>query len=227
MIPIILITCSFLLTYMCLYYKINAKKVFALKIVNSLCFVVLGCTAYFQIEANNSNYPILIITGLIAGFLGDIVLGLRRINPKRKNEYFILGIILFFSGHIFYVIAFLTFAAYKLYFYFIMGIIITIVIIIAMKCIGVKSNKTKYFNYLYISLLSLIIAITSLNIFHTCTKINIILAIGSILFMISDLLLYFIYFWEISTAKLKLIKIINIATYYIAQMLFALSIYYL
>ncbi|MCK9536024.1 MAG: lysoplasmalogenase [Bacilli bacterium] len=227
MMPIILLICAFILVYMCLYYKVNIKTVFILKIITSFCFVAMGFITYFKSEANNSNYPVLIIAGLISGFFGDIALGLRRVKPKRKNEYFILGIILFFSGHIFYVVAFLSYAAYKLYWYFIVGIIITIVIIITMKLIGVKSNKSKYFNYLYVSLLSLIVAITFLNMAHAFTQINIILAIGAILFMISDLLLYFIYFGETSVTKSKVIKMINIVTYYIAQMLFALSIYYL
>lgn len=95
MIPIILLVGLLAITYILLYYKIDAKVVFALKVVTSLGFILLGL---YALKHSDGKYPALVISGLVAGFTGDVVLGLRRIDAKRKTKYFIAGIALFFYG---------------------------------------------------------------------------------------------------------------------------------
>jgi len=224
MIPLIIILGIFMMAYMGIYYKLNIKIVFLFKIATSICFLVLGFVCFYKSEVNG-NYPILIVIGLGFGFLGDIILGLRRLCPKHKIVLYVFGLIMFFCGHIFYSMAFLSIAAYNLSLYFIATIILTVPIIIAMKSICVNSNKVKYINYLYLTLLIFIIVITIMNLTKYITIVNVILLIGSLLFVGSDLILYFLYFMYKKDAK-KL-KMMNIASYYIAQTLFALSIYYL
>lgn len=96
MIPILALICLLVIIYTILYYKINAKAVFAIKAATSFCFVVLGFYAREKSGDAAGNYPALVISGLLAGLLGDIVLGIRRIDAKRKTTYFIFGSALFF-----------------------------------------------------------------------------------------------------------------------------------
>jgi len=69
--------------------------------------------------------------------------------------------------------------------------------------------------------------VTGLNIIHNFTRINTILFAGAVSFALSDILLYFIYFAGIGEKNIQKIKAVNIAAYYLAQTLFAVSIYYI
>ncbi len=227
MIPILALICLLVIIYTILYYKINAKAVFAIKAATSFCFVGLGFYAREKSGDAAGNYPALVISGLLAGLLGDIVLGIRRIDAKRKTTYFIFGSALFFVGHIFYAAAFLTFSASKPYLYLLTGIVMAALIIITTNLSGVKCGKLKFLNYVYVLPLSFLIAVTGLNIIHNFTRINTILFAGAVSFALSDILLYFIYFAGIGEKNIQKIKAVNIAAYYLAQTLFAVSIYYL
>lgn len=227
MIPILALICLLVIIYTILYYKINAKAVFAIKAATSFCFVVLGFYAREKSGDAAGNYPALVISGLLARLLGDIVLGIRRIDAKRKTTYFIFGSALFFVGHIFYAAAFLTFSASKPYLYLLTGIVMAALIIITTNLSGVKCGKLKFLNYVYVLPLSFLIAVTGLNIIHNFTRINTILFAGAVSFALSDILLYFIYFAGIGEKNIQKIKAVNIAAYYLAQTLFAVSIYYI
>lgn len=50
---------------------------------------------------------------------------------------------------------------------------------------------------------------------------------GALTFAVSDILLYLLYFGGMGESLSRKLKSFNIATYYLAQTLFAVSIYYL
>jgi len=57
---------------------------------------------YYSVENVNINW--LIVAGLTFGLLGDVFLML----PKEKKQYFMLGLVAFLVGHLFYVAAFIS-----------------------------------------------------------------------------------------------------------------------
>lgn len=224
MIPIILLVGLLAITYILLYYKIDAKVVFALKVMTSLGFILLGL---YALKHSDGKYPALVISGLVAGFTGDVVLGLRRIDAKRKTKYFIAGIALFFTGHFFYAAAFLLLSSHRIYMDVLGTAGISAVFIIAMNLSDVKCGKLKYLNCAYVLPLSFLVAVTGLNLIFDHNRINAILFSGALTFAVSDILLYLLYFGGMGESLSRKLKSFNIATYYLAQTLFAASIYYL
>jgi len=208
------------------YYKINSKIVFSLKVITSFLFIVLGFVAY-QLNNDHENYTVLIMVALFCGFFGDVILGLRGLNPHRKNEYFILGLTMFFLGHIIYVLAFYEFAIYDSYLYFFVALIFAFLIILFTKIAKLNFKATKWVNYLYIYISSLLLSITIINVMYNPNDFKIILATAATSFVASDLILSFIYFKKIDQKRLILLKRFNIITYYFAQTLFAISILYI
>lgn len=102
------------------YWPNRSYKSFTMKTVSSVVFILCGvfsaqlCYAlnndYFHGESFNLfgftgdmlDYPRLIIFGLIFGMLGDVILH----KLKGTNLSFIIGMVLFLGGHIFYIKAF-------------------------------------------------------------------------------------------------------------------------
>ena len=85
-----------------LYQENKEKFVSAaiLKGMASLCFVILG-----TINSNGSTIENLIVTGLIFGFVADILLNLRHVFKEKGKLVFLIGILVFLIGHIIYLIA--------------------------------------------------------------------------------------------------------------------------
>jgi hypothetical protein len=71
------------------------------------------------------------------------------------------------------------------------------------------------------------VAVTGLNLIFDHNRINAILFSGALTFAVSDILLYLLYFGGMGESLSRKLKSFNIATYYLAQTLFAVSIYYL
>ena len=77
-----------------------------LKGLASACFVILG----FLLSGGSPTAK-LITAGLLLGCIADVLLNLRMVFPKKGQLIFLVGIIVFLSGHILYLIAILRGAA--------------------------------------------------------------------------------------------------------------------
>ena len=82
-----------------LYQESKEKYVtaVALKGLASLCFVVLGI-----ICSSGSHLSRLIVVGLILGCVADVLLNLRWVFKEKGQMIFLVGILVFLSGHVLY-----------------------------------------------------------------------------------------------------------------------------
>jgi uncharacterized membrane protein YhhN len=205
------------------------KPLFAwvLKALASFGFILVFTIGFYQ-RLNDSiqlNIGLFILLGLVCGMLGDLVLALRPLQPKEKDKTIIVYGIMFFSlGHIFYLI---TLISYKEFgsLALILGLIMLPVIIAMSKVLGFEMGKARMPTFIYTFLIFMMVG-EAIYVGHldNYTTFSTYLIFGAILFAISDLILSPIYYKGDNRAFLV---ISNLLTYYAAQILIALSIYYL
>ena len=83
------------------YWPDRTKKSFATKTACSLLFCLCGVLAV-KITGNNTLYADYMLWGLVLGAIGDVLL-----HSLTKVIYpFVVGVLAFFTGHIFYIMAF-------------------------------------------------------------------------------------------------------------------------
>ncbi len=231
------------------YWPKRCKKSLVMKTVSSLIFIAIAVVCKFMAE-NGTQYANLIILGLIFGMLGDVLLHWL----KGTILTFASGVILFLVGHMFYISAFdeairpgsceaaITARTVTL----IAGALVIIAIAAFLLIKKVFKGREYYilaaiiYGAVLFSMLAKAIecAIVAWEFYEPGVAFVVgkleewqvaMIAVlgGSILFVISDLLLGFMIQREHGVkAKepVKLLRIINIYTYYIAQVVFALSI---
>ncbi|MDD3171813.1 MAG: lysoplasmalogenase [Bacilli bacterium] len=213
--------------YMYYHFRVKKEINLLLKLITSFWFVLLGIVAIFLKESGNVNYCIMMFAGLISGFIGDAILGLKGVFPERKKIFFCLGLIMFFVGHVFYSRVFFEFSSYPNYIYFFIALVLTVLIIILLEITHVELGKLKFPNYAYIYISSFLLTTAILGIVNGYSIGKLIALIGVLSFVLSDFLLSYLYFKKIAFPKFKVLKYINIITYYSGQILLALSIYFL
>lgn len=81
----------------------DQEKATVLKGLTTICCILIALIAYFMTSL--PNFVLLVILGLIFGFLGDELLALRFVYTKKFNAFFLSGALAFLIGHIFYLIA--------------------------------------------------------------------------------------------------------------------------
>ena len=191
------------------------KYFLPMKIISSLLFLILGtiCAIYGR-DVHFRN----LLAGLFFCFIGDVILG--YFNIRKDKRLFISGTIVFLMGHLAFIVGSITIAKISR-----MELIIPIAaeigIIFLIRNKDILLGKLKPFVYVYGIFLSGFLA-RSVSIFLIYrTPRSLLLMLGAIFFSISDLLILFIYFYR---KKRWSTHGFNIATYYIAMGLIALSI---
>ena len=190
----------------------------ALKSVTSACFVLVGIiNAAYAIKAGaDKKFIIFMLVGLVFAMAGDIV------NYNTDDIYFITGTALFALAHVFYIVSY----------YFLCRFHLTDVIISA--CIFVPSalfiTLAPIFDFggvlmevvciVYALILSVMVGKALSNV-RLRTDVSIIIAVGSILFFVSDLSLLLNMFGKMHTVP----RILCLATYYPAQFILAFSMF--
>ena len=269
------------------YWPNRSYKSLTMKTVSSIVFILCGvfsaqlCYALnneffhgesfslFGFTGDMLDYPRLIIFGLIFGMLGDVILH----KLKGTNLSFIVGMLLFLGGHIFYIKAFDI--AKGNYVYdkaetvgkVIIGIGVAFVIAILATSIITKKIKGReavlgaaavYGIILFTMVSKAVVAAMTIiehleptgdwsiwgnefsqnrpewmlkcqEIFGTCEAWQVaavMLISGAVLFAFSDLLLGFMIAREkgFGKAPIRSLRIINILTYYAAQIILGVSI---
>jgi len=205
----------------------NTRKSLALKTVCSALFVLAGVSAA-GITNNTTQFAFLILGGLLAGMLGDFFL-----HVSRKTAASAVGLLLFLAGHLLYISAFLLkqreylpdlplFSAFEL---IATGVMFAAVVVLALvKKVELNAASVPVAFYAA-TLIVMFIKATSLG-FHIAEAEKpgaiaafLLLAFGSLMFVISDALLGIILF--VGEKKNRSMKIINIVTYFAAQIMLA------
>ena len=201
------------------------------KTCGALTFVCLGILAFYLSKPTNENlsYGLAVIIALVLGMLGDIFLCLdgSNSNPKRKNLITSIGVLFFFLGHICYMINMLTLQPLKIY---LLPTILVFPLIYIILCITKVLNSGLAQNILltiyFLALNIILVCAINLVIIYGATAFTMLLLFASILFISSDTVLGLSWF----APKIKFPKNHDyyiILSYFAAQCLFGLSIYFL
>ncbi len=156
-----------------------------------------------------SAYAFLVMTGLIFSLLGDLFL----LYPDR---YFNNGLYSFLIAHILYILAF---NQNVNSYYSVIALPILIYMAVVLKYLLPRLGGMKYPVIIYMLVISAMVYSAWNNSIYFSNGLSLILT-GAVLFAISDTVLAFNKFYK----KFKLAEPIILSTYFIAQLLFALSI---
>ena len=215
-------------------YPEATKKGFSFKMCAATVFVLNGIYAYHQ--GVKGAYAVSIIIALIFGFFGDLFLAL---NPFFKNKdsklltfFVLLGGAFFLLEHVTYIVTFAKELEEENAFNAIIfvGVLLAVLIIGIVLTVFLKLKLGKFTFPIIIYAL----AISSMLAISVCLAINAsgniklqaILISAPILFVVSDSTLVLKIFDKKRFDNMP-VRIINLATYFLAQMLFGLSMLYI
>jgi len=203
----------------------GSVKALLLKTLTSFFFVAVAF-ASFIVNPNpaTGTFAMLIVMGLVCGLIGDILLDLKVMYSGSSSLYQHGGMVAFLVGHLFYL------AALIIYFGFswlpaVLALILAVIIVCVSKFI-LKFNFAEHtvdtwaysFFLSYMMTQACYAAIT-----QGYTACTVLLALGAILFLLSDLVLVMVYYNNKNTRPFIAT---NYVLYYAAQFAIALSILY-
>lgn len=216
MIYVLAALCAFLAF---LFLRAESKeeyvKAVILKGLASLCFVAIGaiCSPWTHVAT-------MIVAGLIIGSTADVLLNLRMVFTEKGQAVFLVGILVFLTGHIMYLAAVFPLCPYKLA-CIIIGIILTALLMVwIFKRITAKP-AFKIFGVVYIGAIMLLNCVAIGNVIVAPSSFNLCFAAGAILFLVSDIVLILNTFGGEFRQSLRNT---NISLYYAGQILIAFSL---
>lgn len=172
----------------------------------------------FNFLFNGKDINTIIILALFFGFLGDVFL-----IKSKNSKFFIMGLLSFLIGHIFYIVELFKNINFK-NFYFIYLFSLLIPILISYFVYNKIKNYLGSFKAPVIIYIFIIATMLCLSIFYfltNTTSLPLIAMLGAILFVLSDSIL------SISTFKgsFKRDSFFIMITYIMAQFLLSYSLY--
>lgn len=210
----------------------------------SLAFVSTAICAIVESNGANPMPKLLIVLGLVCGLIGDITLDFKVYLSARNLQsdsdtvtYFGMGC--FAVGHILYVTAVTLVTGNTSALLYSSGIAAVLVVLTFVTTLAVlKMNFGKFLapSIVYCFLLAMFVSLTAWTLpAHNGQVQGIILLVGSVLFVISDLILSYTYFANdtqrqtqgMLNPESKFLIVTNHATYYAAQFLIALSLMFI
>jgi uncharacterized membrane protein YhhN len=192
------------------------KKNSAVFFKGALTLIILISAIYLGLNGvwvKQGIYPYLICAGLFFGFLGDVGI--------EKN--FLYGIAAFLVGHLIYIAAFLYLGGFT-WFSVLVFVIFCAVIFGVYKILRPDFGKMLKPVTVYTLIIGAMLAVSVVLLFNENNlppSQTLLIAVGSVLFVISDFLLAIYTFLKNKYP----IRVVNIYAYFIAQMLLAASVY--
>ena len=204
--------------FICMEKQEKYVPAVVLKGLASLCFVILG----MKLSPGTSAAK-MITAGLLLGCIADVLLNLRYVFQEKGQLVFLLGILVFLSGHIAYLLGIMRMTGN-----FIICIVLAVILTaLLMKWIfaRIEAKKAfKIFGIFYIGVIVLMNCVAIANLIADPCAFTAVYALGAILFLISDIVLILNTFG--SETKFSL-RITNLSLYYVGQILIALSLMFL
>lgn len=195
------------------------------KAVSSLCYLLTGV---FALIGNSAafTYGSLIIMGGALGLVGDILLDLKGIYKSEERVYLKGGFIFFLVGHIFYTCAVIHSLKIKWYLVLIaaaISIVFGIGIVLSANIMKVHYGAFRRIVAIYCSFLAMTTVISIIaTIITGFQKGYLLMAIGAVLFLLSDAVLSSTFFGRGKDKPHHLF--INHFLYYAGQYLIAASV---
>ena len=213
----------------------KCTKSLILKMVCSTMFVSIGVLS-MVISDNFSNYAIIMLVGLVFGWIGDYFL-----HAKPSDVYFVTGFVSFLIGHIFYIVAYVKalpklFSDYKMFNIseLVIGTAILVVAFVVMKVLKMKMAPKIVGVGIWIYFIILTFMFTKATALgyqqwqsgaEGGLLAFVVLTLGSFFFVLSDASLGVIMFG--GQKKNYPLKIFNIVTYFWGQIMLASSILFI
>lgn len=191
-----------------------------LKGLASLCFVVFGVLG--GAAAQDAGLARLTVAGLILGCVADVLLNLRFVLEKIGQKIFLVGILIFLSGHVLYLAAILPRCPRPLVFVFAGAVLTAGVMMWIFKKITAKKTF-KIFGVFYIGAIVILNCVAFGNLISAPGAWTGIFFAGALLFFVSDVVLILNTFGPQSRFSLR---VTNLSLYYVGQLLIALSLQY-
>ncbi|MBQ5341611.1 MAG: lysoplasmalogenase [Oscillospiraceae bacterium] len=186
-----------------------------LKGLASLCFVVIGLLC-----SPGTSAAKLIVWGLIVGCVADVLLNLRMVFSEKGQLIFLVGILVFLTGHIMYLAAVMGMSSCRLV-CIAAGIVLTALLMIWIFRRITAKMAFKVFGVVYIGAIMLLNCVAMGNLIKTPSAFTAVFTAGAALFLVSDIVLILNTFGGEFRQSLRNT---NISLYYAGQLLIAFSL---
>ncbi len=243
-IPVLVLGAAATVAFLILRVKKGGLSAAVMKVIASVMFVLTGLAAVidslplyyapFLGHFRFNSWAMLYIAGLVCAILGDLFLDLKYVYIEDSDKHTFLGFGFFIATQVFYFMgAFNCFkwcpqGTYDYKAIYVSLIVAAIFVLAAVfgekKILKVKFGKFKAISAVYSGILSFT---TVFTIFCAMTgsTAGLLMAIGEVAFLISDLILSGTYFGVGKNTKKHVIW--NHLFYYAAQFLIATAIFYI
>ncbi len=189
-----------------------------LKGLASACFVLLGLLC-----SPGTPMARLIVAGLVLGCIADVLLNLRWVFKEKGQTIFLVGILVFLSGHVLYLAAVLPLCPRPLLCCGI-GVVLTAALMLWIFRRITAKKAFKIFGVVYIGAIMLLNCAAIGNLIASPSVFTALFAAGAVFFLVSDVVLILNTFGSESRQSLR---VTNIGLYYVGQLLLALSLRFL
>lgn len=225
---LIVLTALFIGTLAVLLFvaKRNRGRYALAKGVCSLLFVAAGVLAWVMGEGGSRQRFFLLLAALLLCAFGDVLLGVA--NRKAANldkRYFVAGALSFAVAHVLFVLLFAALAPFRWYDWapsvLLMGVLLALD-----KTGSVQLGKMRPLAYVYTALIGLMFwkALGGLLFAPAPGPGAVLACIGAALFLLSDVILLFLYF---GVRRFQWLRSANLLTYYVGIYLLSLAAFWL
>lgn len=202
-----------------IFFKVRTKGgiVTATKALAAVSFVTLGFVA---LSKSPGKAGFIMLFGLVLGMVGDIFLDASHVCPEEK-AFLPLEMAAFAIEHIAVFCAVTAACGFHILYFGIslaFGAVTALAVLFAVRK-NMNFGELFYPSAIYASLLTATMAYYILM--AVLGGLAVTLAIGAVLFFISDFIILFILFGEKDTVKMN---VFNLSTYFAAQIMYALSL---
>ena len=212
---IIILEFIFVVTLIIAELKKQNIQTLIFKTLSSLMFVLLG----YQNLSDGMSAHSPILWGLCFGAVGDVLLAICLISKRFEKGFFAAGGVMFFIGHIFYLMMSVTISRHVVTALVISIIISYILMILLFQKVNLK-NILKIAGMGYVFMVVFMASNGLVNLITIPGIKTFLFGTGAVLFMISDILLITERFIEEKSIYTTGV----LMSYYIGQTLIALSI---
>ena len=197
----------------------NYVAAFMLKGIASAFFVALGIVG--SKISSDKGFAKLVVIGLVLGCIADVLLNLRFVFDEKKGKLiFLVGILVFLSGHIMYLLALIP-KCDKLFVCLGLGAVLTALTMIWIFKRITAQKAFKIFGVFYIGAIMMMTCVAFGILISSPSAHSGMFAAGALLFLVSDIVLILNTFG--SETKFSL-RVTNLSLYYLGQLLIALSL---
>ncbi|MBO4320917.1 MAG: lysoplasmalogenase [Treponema sp.] len=223
----------FVLDYSCIC-TMNPQIALVGKTLASLSFVLLAVVILFNKDCKKLKYKKLIFTGLCFGCIGDICLNVNFISGT-ETAFFLIGLLAFAIGHIFYALAFIDRSPIKILTFVPVLLTLSAFVTITREFSSSFDMGSLFIPILIYGAMVSFMAAKSLGLFiykEKSKKTVWLTVLGAWMFYISDFILLFLFFVPAFSSRTPgynrtafiILTLGNSIIYYTGQLLMAFSL---